>query len=46
MNNVCEAVITAITPKGSATLPFVVPSVAEGSAVVATGIKGELQDSQ
>jgi hypothetical protein len=33
MNNICEAVITAITPNGSATLPFVIPSVAEGSAV-------------
>jgi hypothetical protein len=26
MNNVCEAVVTAITPNGSATLPFVIPS--------------------
>jgi hypothetical protein len=26
MNNVCEAVITAVTPNGSATLPFVIPS--------------------
>jgi hypothetical protein len=33
MNNACEVVITAITPNGSATLPFVIPSEAEGSAV-------------
>jgi hypothetical protein len=33
MNNVCEVVVTAITPNGSATLPFVIPSAAEGSAV-------------
>jgi hypothetical protein len=26
MNNACEAVITTITPNGSATLPFVIPS--------------------
>ena len=29
MNNVCEVVITTITPNGSATLPFVIPSQAE-----------------
>jgi len=33
MNGVREAVITTMTPNGSATLPFVIPSVAEGSAV-------------
>jgi hypothetical protein len=33
MNEVREAIITAITPNGSATLPFVIPSEAEGSAV-------------
>jgi hypothetical protein len=33
MNNACEVVITTITPNGSAALPFVIPSVAEGSAV-------------
>ena len=33
MNEGCEAVITTITPNGSATLPFVIPSEAEGSAV-------------
>jgi hypothetical protein len=25
MNNVCEVVVTAITPNGSAALPFVIP---------------------
>ena len=29
MNNVSELVITTITPNGSATLPFVIPSEAE-----------------
>jgi hypothetical protein len=33
MNNAFELVITAITPNGSAYLPFVIPSEAEGSAV-------------
>jgi hypothetical protein len=33
MNKVRELVITTITPNGSATLPFVIPSEAEGSAV-------------
>ena len=33
MNEVREALITPTTPNGSATLPFVIPSVAEGSAV-------------
>jgi hypothetical protein len=33
MNNVCEAVIATITLNGSASLPFVIPSGAEGSAV-------------
>jgi len=33
MNDICEVVVTAITPNGSAALPFVIPSVAEGSAV-------------
>jgi hypothetical protein len=37
MNEVREAIITAITPNGSATLPFVIPSVAEGSAVQSFG---------
>ncbi len=36
MNNVSELVITTITPNGSATLPFVIPSEAEGSAVSAS----------
>jgi hypothetical protein len=36
MNNVSELVITAITPSGSATLAFVIPSEAEGSAVSAS----------
>jgi hypothetical protein len=36
MNNVSELVITAITPNGSASLPFVIPSEAEGSAVSAS----------
>ena len=42
--HVCEVVITTITPNGSATLPFVIPSAAdlsrravEGSAVLPTG---------
>jgi hypothetical protein len=35
MNEVCEA--ATITPKGSATLPFVIPSAAEGSAVSSFG---------
>jgi hypothetical protein len=34
MNNVYEVVITFITPNGCAALPFVIPSVAEGSAVL------------
>jgi len=34
MNKVCEVVITTITPNGSAALPFVIPSEAEGSAVL------------
>jgi hypothetical protein len=34
MNEVREAVITTITPNGNATLPFVIPSAAEGSAVL------------
>jgi hypothetical protein len=29
MNNVCEVVITAITPNESAALPFVIPSAAD-----------------
>jgi hypothetical protein len=33
MNKVCEVVITTMTPNGSAALPFVIPSAAEGSAV-------------
>jgi hypothetical protein len=33
MNNACEVVIIAITPNGSAALPLVIPSAAEGSAV-------------
>jgi hypothetical protein len=37
MNEVREAVITTITPNGSATLPFVIPSEAEGSAVQSFG---------
>jgi hypothetical protein len=32
MNNVCQVAITAITLNGSVTLPFVIPSEAEGSA--------------
>jgi hypothetical protein len=39
MNNVSELVITAITPNGSAPLPFVIPSEAEGSAVPLPSIK-------
>jgi hypothetical protein len=39
MNDVCEAVTTTITPNGSATLPFVIPSVAEGSAVLSICMK-------
>jgi hypothetical protein len=34
MNNACEVVITTITPNASATLPFVIPSVVEGPAVL------------
>ena len=30
MNNVCQVAITAITLNGSVTLPFVIPSEAEG----------------
>jgi hypothetical protein len=37
MNNVSEVVITTITPNGSAPLPFVIPSAAEGSAVQSFG---------
>jgi hypothetical protein len=37
MNNVCEVVVAAITPNGSATFPFVIPSAAEGSAVQSFG---------
>jgi hypothetical protein len=37
MNNVHEVVTIAITPNGSAALPFVIPSVAEGSAVQSFG---------
>jgi hypothetical protein len=33
MNNLCEVLTTTITPNGSASLPFVIPSEAEGSAV-------------
>ena len=33
------AVITAITPKGSAALPFVIPSEAEGTAVQSFGCR-------
>jgi hypothetical protein len=36
MNNVCEVVVTTIAPIGSASLPFVIPSEAEGSAVLRT----------
>jgi hypothetical protein len=43
MNNVCEVAITTITPNGSATLPFVIPSEAEGSAVLRT-IPGNVFD--
>jgi len=38
MNNLFEFAITAITPNGSATLPFVIPSAAEGSAVLLTDL--------
>ena len=44
MNEVRQAVITSITPNGSATLPFVIPSEAEGSAVhsaFATKVRGK-----
>ena len=34
MNELCEAVTTTITPNGRVTLPFVIPSAAEGSAVL------------
>ena len=34
MNNLCEVVIITIAPNGSDTLPFVIPSAAEGSAVL------------
>jgi len=37
MNNVHEVVTIAITPNGSVALPFVIPSVAEGSAVQSFG---------
>jgi hypothetical protein len=33
MNQACEAVITTITPNDCATVSFVIPSAAEGSAV-------------
>ena len=33
VNNACEVVVTTSTPNGSAALPFVIPSEAEGSAV-------------
>jgi hypothetical protein len=43
MNNVREVVITAITPNGSVTLPFVIPSEAEGSAVLLIGSEDALE---
>jgi hypothetical protein len=33
MNNICVVVIATIAPNGSAPVPFVIPSAAEGSAV-------------
>jgi hypothetical protein len=43
LNNACEVASMAITPNGSATLPFVIPSAAEGSAVPRT-IPGNVLD--
>jgi len=37
MNGVYEVVVTTITPNGGATLPFVIPSAVEGSAVQSFG---------
>jgi hypothetical protein len=37
MNEACQVVITSTIPNGSATLPFVIPSAAEGSAVQSFG---------
>jgi hypothetical protein len=37
MNGVYVVVVTTITPNGSATLPFVIPSAVEGSAVQSFG---------
>ena len=37
MNNIWVVVITTITPIGGATLPFVIPSEAEGSVVQILG---------
>ncbi len=45
MNNAREVVITAITPNGSAPLPFVIPSVAEGSAVLLISSENSLASS-
>ena len=44
MNEVREAAVTSITQNGSAALPFVIPSEAEGSAVhsaFATKMRGK-----
>jgi hypothetical protein len=40
MNNACEVVSMAITSNGSATPPFVIPSEAEGSAVLLINREG------
>jgi hypothetical protein len=44
MNNAVGFLVTSITSNGSATLPFVIPSEAEGSAVhsaFATKVSGK-----
>jgi hypothetical protein len=46
MNNVCEAVVTTITANESANLPFVLPSEAEGSAVLLIRSEGSYSSVQ
>ena len=45
MNNVCKVFTATITPNGRATLPFVIPSEAEGSAVLLISSEDSLASS-